>query len=830
MTKTIHSARKWAYLAAAVLALALVSLFMPAASAANGGLVGANIKDGVLLGYYGNGGDIEIPNTVTQIGAEAFKGNDNVTSITIPGSVREIGYSAFEGCTELKSVIFSDPVDGANLTIRVSAFIQCPKLETCEIPACAVYVTGNVFKGCSSMEKIQVHPQNPYYYTDDYGVMFGPWVDEGEPQYDDPNNALISYPAGRQAGGYTIPSEVKGHPINRLWAGSFRMAKNLTDIEIPATCTILGGNAFEETGLTEVVIPDTVKTIGMGLFESCADLTDVTLPQGLTEVPFMCFMNCTSLQRVNMPDSITSFDTYAFAGCTSLSSMVLPRNLTALKIGVLEGCTNLQRVVIPPSVISFPVDNEVGSLDPFKNCASDLIVYVQEGSNAHKWLVNYGDYLGLSYQVANVQNPETIDAGEFSLVDMGNKIKVSGAFQIGSSIKAQKLAGGSAYDAFAAAADGKKMTAYQIDLLPNGAKTPDSMSMQIGLDTSFTSNTKLYTLENGAVTAWNSSVSGRTLRANIEELGAFAVIDNQSVPSEDNDKPASITLSTNAATLEAGKKLQLSATVLPNTAVDKSVTWTSSDDAVASVTNKGVVTAVKAGSATITAKTVNGLTATCAITVTGGTAPDPTPTPDEQKVTASAALRAGTSRTDDGKASFHLALKDAQRVATVEVTFTASSEEVSVSGQNGFSLLGSVNGSVSNGTYTGKAMLVYLSNNQQTFSCTNETAIAQLAASGDKPAVTITSMTISGWDDDQNVKFGTVEGIDPAEAIFTGEKNYDVNGDGVVDQLDITTAQLYYRVTSADSKWSEASKCDFNDDNVIDVADYVEILLHMTNK
>ena len=162
--------KKINFVLALALIVAMLSSFMPAVYASNDGLTGANIVDGQLLGYYGDGGDIVIPNTVTIIGPEAFKDNDNVTSVTIPGSVSVIGYNAFEGCTALERVIFSDPVDGAKLTIRVSAFSYCPKLYDIEIPACAEYVTANVFKGCTSLEKIKVHPDNPYYFTDEYGV------------------------------------------------------------------------------------------------------------------------------------------------------------------------------------------------------------------------------------------------------------------------------------------------------------------------------------------------------------------------------------------------------------------------------------------------------------------------------------------------------------------------------------------------------------------------------------------------------------------------------------------------------------------------------------
>ena len=61
----------------------------------------------------------------------------------------------------------------------------------------------------------------------------------------------------------------------------------------------------------------------------------------------------------------------------------------------------------------------------------------------------------------------------------------------------------------------------------------------------------------------------------------------------------------------------LSATVAPTDSTDKSVQFTSSDAMVATVTPvQGKVTAIKAGTATITATTVNGKTATCEVTVT----------------------------------------------------------------------------------------------------------------------------------------------------------------------------------------------------------------------
>lgn len=80
--------------------------------------------------------------------------------------------------------------------------------------------------------------------------------------------------------------------------------------------------------------------------------------------------------------------------------------------------------------------------------------------------------------------------------------------------------------------------------------------------------------------------------------------------------PTSVTLDHNTASLEEGETIQLTETVLPSNATNKSVTWSSSNTSVATVSG-GLVTAVSAGSATITVTTVDGgKTATCAVTVT----------------------------------------------------------------------------------------------------------------------------------------------------------------------------------------------------------------------
>ena len=79
--------------------------------------------------------------------------------------------------------------------------------------------------------------------------------------------------------------------------------------------------------------------------------------------------------------------------------------------------------------------------------------------------------------------------------------------------------------------------------------------------------------------------------------------------------PTGISLNRNSASLDSGNTLQLLASLIPNNAT-ASITWSSSDESVATVSNSGLVAAVNGGSATITARVSQSIYATCSVTVT----------------------------------------------------------------------------------------------------------------------------------------------------------------------------------------------------------------------
>ena len=82
-----------------------------------------------------------------------------------------------------------------------------------------------------------------------------------------------------------------------------------------------------------------------------------------------------------------------------------------------------------------------------------------------------------------------------------------------------------------------------------------------------------------------------------------------------NRPVTSIKLNKKTITIKKGEKETLKATILPSNASNKSITWKSSNTKIATVSNKGVVTAKKDGTVKITAKSNNGKTATCNVTV-----------------------------------------------------------------------------------------------------------------------------------------------------------------------------------------------------------------------
>ena len=129
-----------------------------------------------------------------------------------------------------------------------------------------------------------------------------------------------------------------------------------------------------------------------------------------------------------------------------------------------------------------------------------------------------------------------------------------------------------------------------------------------------TSDASVATVSEGVVTAVKLGSANITAKAGEKEATCAITVEASPV--------TSVTLDKTSASLKVGEKVTLTVTVSPSSATDKSVSWSSNSTTVATVSSSGVVTAIKAGSATITVKTNDGgKTATCSVTVKAATVP-----------------------------------------------------------------------------------------------------------------------------------------------------------------------------------------------------------------
>ncbi|GHT72932.1 hypothetical protein FACS189456_2700 [Bacteroidia bacterium] len=104
--------------------------------------------------FYGCTGltSVTIPNSVTYIGYAAFYGCRGLTSITIPNSVTSIGYAAFEGCRGLMSVTIGNSVT----SIGDDAFEDCRGLTSVTIPNSVTSIGDGAFEGCRGLKKLTI--------------------------------------------------------------------------------------------------------------------------------------------------------------------------------------------------------------------------------------------------------------------------------------------------------------------------------------------------------------------------------------------------------------------------------------------------------------------------------------------------------------------------------------------------------------------------------------------------------------------------------------------------------------------------------------------------
>ena len=114
--------------------------------------------------------------------------------------------------------------------------------------------------------------------------------------------------------------------------------------------TVIGENAFNNTNIWSIKLPDSVTSIGNSAFRYCENIKRVTLPHSVESIGNTAFAYCTNLTEITIPDSVTRIGNSAFNSCYNLSEVALPDSITYIGSYAFNNCHNLANVTLPNSL------------------------------------------------------------------------------------------------------------------------------------------------------------------------------------------------------------------------------------------------------------------------------------------------------------------------------------------------------------------------------------------------------------------------------------------------------------------------------------------------
>ena len=150
-------------------------------------------------------------------------------------------------------------------------------------------------------------------------------------------------------GSLTIPTTVTDgssfYQVTSIFEDAFNSCSGLTSLIIPNSVTSIQQYAFRNcSGLTSLIIPNSVTNIGYQAFAFCSGLTSLIIPNSVTSIGDSAFSGCTGLTSLNIGNSVTSIGNSAFNSCSGLTTLIIPNSVTSIGDSAFYSCTGLTSV------------------------------------------------------------------------------------------------------------------------------------------------------------------------------------------------------------------------------------------------------------------------------------------------------------------------------------------------------------------------------------------------------------------------------------------------------------------------------------------------------
>ena len=171
-------------------------------------------------------------------------------------------------------------------------------------------------------------------------------------QYTLTENGAFIYRYEGDAERLVIPDALGGKPVIGL------MARSLANVKATPNPYIreIDYKRINHLKLKEIVLPETLQSIGVEAFGGLGTLENLVIPDSVTAINGFAFCGCSALKHIRLPKRISGIDAYSFHNCLRLEEVIIPEGITYIGNNAFENCHSLRQIHLPDSVTSIGQD------------------------------------------------------------------------------------------------------------------------------------------------------------------------------------------------------------------------------------------------------------------------------------------------------------------------------------------------------------------------------------------------------------------------------------------------------------------------------------------